>query len=318
LAIFKILTIDGGGIKGAFPAAFLTAVERTTNKRLVDYFDLIVGTSTGGIIALGLGIGKSASEILAFYREYGPTIFSQSNGVGKLKRFFRHLVRPIYSPEPLEKALRNVFGEKKLGDSICRLVIPSFDANRADVYLYKTAHHPRLRTDYRVPVWEVAMATAAAPTYFPSYTNNSKIRFIDGGIWANNPTMVALVEAISLLGIQLSDLYVLSLGCTEAPISVERWKSQKGGKLAWAYTAIDLLIHGQSIVANNQTFLLLGQDHFMRINEMVEPGRFKLDNAKTIDDLEAHGAALARHKVDEVEKKFLQEKVPPFVPIYTA
>jgi predicted acylesterase/phospholipase RssA len=97
-----------------------------------------------------------------------------------------------------------------LGDSICRLVIPSFDANRANAYLYKTAHHPRLRTDYHVPVWEVAMATAAAPTYFPSYTSDNKIRFIDGGIWANNPTMVALVEAISLLGIQLNDIYLLS------------------------------------------------------------------------------------------------------------
>lgn len=318
MATFKILTIDGGGIKGVFPAAFLAGIEIITNKRVVEYFDLIVGTSTGGVIALGLGMDKSASEILAFYRDHGPTIFPKPFGLGKLKRFFKHLVRPAYSPEPLKRALQNIFGEKKLGDSVCRLVIPSFDGNRADVYIYKTAHHQRLKTDYRVPVWEVAMATAAAPTYFPSYTSDSKIRFIDGGIWANNPTMVALVEAISLLEIQLSDIYLLSLGCTGVPISVERWKSLKSGKIAWAYTAIDLLIHGQSIAANNQALLLLGQEHVMRINEIVQPGRFSLDNARTIDDLEALGTALARHKVGEVEKKFLQEKVSPFVPIYTA
>ncbi len=93
MGTFKILTIDGGGIKGVFPAAFLAGIERTTNKRVVEYFDLIVGTSTGGIIALGLGMDKSASEILAFYREYGPTIFPQPNGVDKLKHDFRPFIK---------------------------------------------------------------------------------------------------------------------------------------------------------------------------------------------------------------------------------
>lgn len=314
---FKILTIDGGGIKGVFPAAFLAAIEKTTQKRLVDYFDLIVGTSTGGIIALGLGMEKSASEIVRFYRDYGSVIFPESNGLGKMKRFLRGLFRPAYSPEPLKQSFQKVFGEKRLGNSICRLVIPAFDANRADVYLYKTAHHPRLRTDYGVPIWEVAMATASAPTYFPSHVNDNKIRLLDGGVWANNPTMVALVEAMAFLEIQKNDICLLSLGCTEVPTSIERWKSQKGGKIAWAYTALELLLHGQALTANNQALLLLGEERFMRINEVVKPKRFSLDNVRVIDELEALGVALARHKVDAIDQRFLQEKANPFVPIYT-
>ena len=119
----RILAIDGGGIKGVFPASFLATVEDSIGDNVANYFDLIVGTSTGGIIALGLGLGLSAKEILAFYEESGPLIF----GGNRLLRWLRCFSTTKYNRGPLKKALKDRFGDKKLGDSTKRLVIPLFE-----------------------------------------------------------------------------------------------------------------------------------------------------------------------------------------------
>jgi patatin-like phospholipase/acyl hydrolase len=99
-----------------------------------------------------------------------------------------------------------------------RLLIPSFDANKADIHIYKTAHSERLMMDCRVEAVEGAMATAAAPTYFPAYDSKTNIAFVDGGLWGNNPVALAVVEAITLLGQDPDNIDVLSLGCTDEPI----------------------------------------------------------------------------------------------------
>src|SRR3989338_9069801 len=114
----KILSIDGGGIKGVFPASFLTTIEDSIEGNLADYFDLIVGTSTGGIIALGLGLGFSPKEILGFYELYGSSIF-QGN---RFLRLIRQLGYSKYENRNLKQALEKTFGDKKLGESKKRLV----------------------------------------------------------------------------------------------------------------------------------------------------------------------------------------------------
>jgi|SRR5579864_5389136 len=188
---FKILSIDGGGIKGVFPAAFLAALEEDLQIRTGEYFDLVAGTSTGGIIALGLGLGLSADAIVQFYIRKGPLIFPSSKGFFK----FSWLASPSkYKSDILQAALAEVFDKRLLGDSSCRLFIPSFDANTGLIHIYKTAHHERLRRDYRCTAVEVGMATSAAPIYFPSYRSDHDITLIDGGIWANNPSGLAVVR----------------------------------------------------------------------------------------------------------------------------
>src|SRR5947209_20199272 len=123
---FRVLSIDGGGIKGVFPAAFLAALEEDLNISPVEYFDLITGTSTGGIIALGLGLGLSARAILDFYLKKGPLIFPSQKGIRRIS----WLASPSkYNSEALHSALSEIFQAKLLGDSSCRLLIPSFDAN---------------------------------------------------------------------------------------------------------------------------------------------------------------------------------------------
>src|SRR5437879_8799197 len=188
----RILSIDGGGIKGVFPVSFLAEIESALSVRSVaDYFDLIAGTSIGGIIALGLGLGLTAHEMSEFFSSKGPGIFPQH----VIPRSTLRLIfgRERYKPDDLRNALQEQFGSRTLADSRARLLIPAFDATQADIHIYKTAHHERLGMDYRLTAVEVAMATAAAPTYFPVYDSKHCITLVDGGIWANDPLALAVV-----------------------------------------------------------------------------------------------------------------------------
>jgi patatin-like phospholipase/acyl hydrolase len=126
--MFRILSLDGGGIKGAFSASVLAQLEQDTGHRVAKHFDLITGTSTGGIIAIGLGLGISAREIRDFYAERGPTIFPGTSLVQRARAILRWLRAPKHSHTVLRAALEEVFGSRRFGESKCRLVIPTYDA----------------------------------------------------------------------------------------------------------------------------------------------------------------------------------------------
>src|SRR5215831_15802433 len=153
---FQVLSLDGGGYRGIFSAAVLAAIEEDLDIRVSDLFDLVVGTSTGGIIALGLGAGVRPMQIVDFYAEWGPRIFHRGFP-------WRHAWKAKYGNNALRQALTEVLGGKTMQDSIVPLVVPSYDFSRDQLYIFKTPHHPRLRRDGRARMVEVAMATAAAP-----------------------------------------------------------------------------------------------------------------------------------------------------------
>jgi patatin-like phospholipase/acyl hydrolase len=217
----RILSIDGGGIKGVFPASFLATIEDSIGGKVADYFDLIAGTSTGGVIALGLGLGFTATETLMFYEELGSTVFRGS----RLLRYLRRLGFSKYSQKELRGALESIVSERKLGESTKRLVIPSLNLETGEVYIYKTSHHPRLERDYKEKVVDIALATTAAPTYFPTHRSAAGVPLIDGGVWANNPVGLAVIEAIGVLNWPRNSLRVLSLGCGTQPLDIGGRKS---------------------------------------------------------------------------------------------
>src|SRR6266404_3453401 len=143
-SVYRILSLDGGGIRGVFPAAFLAKLQENLEHPIASYFDLIAGTSTGGIIALGLGVGLSAGDILRLYEEQGPAIFDQHHGplntwLRQRGRAMLHLFGSKYSSDNLRTALEGVLGNRKLGESRTRLVIPAWPPMLERVYLYKTA-----------------------------------------------------------------------------------------------------------------------------------------------------------------------------------
>jgi predicted acylesterase/phospholipase RssA len=286
-----------------------------TGKRLLDYFDLIAGTSTGGIIALGLGLGLPAAHIRDFYIREGPRIFPTQGRAGRLAVTLRRWFRRGYDPGPLEAALKTCLGyDTPLGASRTRLVIPAFDAERADVYLFKTAHHPRLRVDFRRPAWEVAKATAAAPTYFDMHLLDGCTQLVDGGMWANTPAMVALVDAIALVGVPLNAIRMLSVGTGFEPLSAER-RHRRGGKAQWALDAVEFVMRGQAQAAIHQVELLIGKDRLVHVDPVVPPKRYALDRYAL--ELDGLGRTEARQRLGQIEGLFLQTPRPDFVPFHS-
>jgi len=303
----KILTIDGGGIKGVFPASFLASVEEKVDGNISEYFDLIVGTSTGGIIALALGLGFSAKEIQEFYEKYGTEIFKGN----RFLKFFQKFVSTKYTNKGLKKALEETFGSRKLGESRNRLVIPSFNLETGEVYVYKTAHHTRFQRDYEESVVHIALATSAAPTFFPVHLTSSGIPLVDGGLWANNPMGMAAVEALGVLEWSRDSVKILSIGCT-----TEVFKSRRnGGQLPWAPKIADVFMASQSSASLGTAQLLIGRTNVKRINPVMPSGKYGLDTVKEMKSLKGLGVSEARKEFSNISE-FFNEKVEPFIPEY--
>ena len=299
----RILSIDGGGIKGVFPASFLATIEDSIDGRVADYFDLIVGTSTGGIIALGLGLGLSASDILRFYEDSGPEIF----GGHRIIRSIRRIRVAKYSNRPLKCALESVFGERKLGESSKRLVIPSLNLENGKVYIYKTAHHPKFERDYRTKAADVALATAAAPTFFPTHQSAVGTPLIDGEVWANNPVGLATVEAIGVLDWPKDSLRVLSLGCTSELFDAGKARFLPLGLKYWAPRIVNLFMTAQSSSSLGTAHVLLGHDDVLRIDPQVPSGRYDLDTHEGAKSLRGLGDSEARYALPEIRRMFIDE-----------
>lgn len=304
---FRILSIDGGGICGILPAAYLSELERRFlgGKTAGRCFDMIAGTSTGGIIALGLGADLRAGDILRLYTERGGVIFPPGNPAARAIRKLRRLVRYIYDENVLETELRKVFGDRVFGDAATRLVIPSFEGRYGEPWIYKTPHHPDYQKDQHEQMVCVAMATAAAPTFFKSFENNH-YTFVDGGIWANNPIMNAVVDALTCYDLDRRQIQVLSLGCGETVHRVTAKMSVAG---LWGWRGvIQAAIRAQSKNALGQAFLLLGKDNVMRIDAPESAKSIAMDDFRRArKELPEMARALAEASGHRVADRFFSD-----------
>ncbi len=326
MARFQVLALDGGGIRGVFSAAFLADFERRFNTKVADHFDLIVGTSTGGIIALGLGLGLSAQQILDFYLGNGKAIFPsvipsalrRIPGVGFFEpRNYSSIFRRKFSNRSLEEALKQAFGEETLlGQSVKRLVITSYDLQRSSVKLFKTAHHERFRSDLRLPMWQIALATSAAPTYFRAAEANERF-LVDGGLWGNNPIMVGVTEALGVLEQSPNDVRVMSVGTLDEIRALSR-RTLWGGKVLWAKPAIESMMSGQATAAQGQAALLIGSENILRISPPVPAGYYRMDDSSCMRELVGIARGEAEHRSPEFERMILNHTAQSFLPVYEA
>jgi uncharacterized protein len=316
--MFRILSLDGGGIKGAFTASVLTEIENEIGGPIGDYFDLIAGTSTGGILALGVAYRIPAKTIRDFYRKMGPTIFPATGRLG-VSGLLRQLFGPKHSHATLRAALEQVLQKRKFGEAKNRLIIPTYDAIGGRLFLLKTAHHERFKFDINALAVDVALATSAAPTYFAAspFPVHEGSSFVDGGVWANNPVLAAVIEATSFLGQPLDQIDVLSIGTTSAPFNIA--DNRSAGIIKWNVGMINLMFEAQAETALVQAKLLL-DDRVLRINVTTKPGEYTLDDASAekIDQLInlGHGEAVKKANLDAVKARFLGQKAPPFVPLH--
>ena len=310
---FQILALDGGGVRGIFSAALLAGLERDLGRPVVSCFDLVVGTSTGGIIATALGVDVSADAIVDLYTSKMTEIFPGPHRLREIRR----LVRPKYRAAGLEGVLRGVFGDQLLCESRVPLVIPAFDLGESTVHLFKTPHHERLRRDWKAPIWQVAMATSAAPTYFPAFClPGDGVRLVDGGVWANNPAMVGVTEAVSMFGQPLDTIRVLSIGTT-SDTRIRPRGLDRGGLVQWFRSpkVTDVLLRGQSIGAFTQVLHLLGPDRAYRLDPPAPSGLAHLDRADA-RDLKAKAAHHSRMFCPTFEAMFADHTPFPYRPLH--
>ena len=317
---FRILSIDGGGIRGIFPTAVLADLEAALGTgSIVNHFDLVAGTSTGGILALGLGAGKSAREIRDLYMHRGPEIFPPvwDNVLGQTWKAFRNNVLNAtfhrYSRKALERVLQEFLGDRILGESSVRHVIPAFDGRFSEVFLFKTRHHCDYEQDWRRRMVDVALATSAAPTIYRPLESGG-YRLIDGGVWANNPTMLAVVEAMIAYDVPRERIKVLSIGCGDEPYLVTR-RMTWGGLWHWR-KIFGAAMRAQSLAATSQARLLLGPANVVRIDPTLIGPPIELDDYRRAMDelLPAVSASVAAHR-GRVEEMFLHNKAERFVPV---
>lgn len=249
---FKILSIDGGGIKGLYSSTILEHFEEKFNVRISDYFDMLCGTSTGGLIALGLSLKIPANEISNIYIQDGQKIFPKT---GKKAGFIKQaLLKGKFKEKPLKESLQKMFENKKLGESNNLLCIPTYSITDARPWVFKF-DHTILGRDNKALYTDVALATSAAPTFFPmseiDYYDHKQ--FIDGGVWANNPTLVGLIEALTYFVGKDKDydsIEILSLSSLNRtggkPVGLKRERSFRH----WRTDLFDTFTSGQSDFAH--------------------------------------------------------------------
>lgn len=302
---FRILALDGGGIRGAFTAAVLARWAQMLDpenggQQFARHFDLIAGTSTGAILAVGLALGRTPADILQFYREKGPQIFEGGKWTGSK-----------YKSETLKQNLIDALGESRLSEARCRLVIPTVRAIDGCAKVFVTPHSAD-RGEFRdLPVVDAAMASTSAPTYFDDHTIPDGIAsqsFLDGGLWANNPVLAGISEAVGPLGIPLNRIDVLSVGTLHHESDFS--KNLRGGKIKWAPDIAELFFAAQSSAATQLANHLLSRARHLRVNQQT-PFEIKLDATDAIDKLSERGSNIGAELFDVVRSRFLDGSCPP-------
>ncbi len=317
--VFRILSLDGGGVRGAYSAGVLAEIQKSIEGKVIDYFDLITGTSTGGILAIGLGLGLSPTDLVNFYQTKGTEIFPVTGVWGGFLRKVRQLiVETKYDFSKLESALETILEERKLGESLRPLIITSYNASRDGAHLFKTYHHPDHNRHYKMKAVHIAMATSAAPTYFnardlPLGDRGKEQTFVDGGIWANCPVLVGVAEAIRYFGKNLEQIEVLSIGTTYMPFKIKE-RQKAGAGLDWGLDLVDLMMSAQQASIIGTAKILLGESRVTRITRPTEE-EIPLDDAKRIQELIDWGKEDAKEKLPFVVTKFFQDVAPAFTPI---
>lgn len=256
---FRVLSIDGGGVRGYLPALVLAELERRAGRPVGDLFDLIVGTSTGGIIGIGAAVGIPASELAQFYPRCGRRIFGGTDKKSDLQKrlfgggatFAESMERAAlgfspsgarYRPAGLESVLQEVFGDQRLAQVRTSLAITTFDSATA-MPVVLSSRDAIVDPTCDLLLRDVARATSAAPTFFPPLTVSwagAERQFVDGGIWANNPAAVGLSEALALTSDSASTpaLTMVSLGTGAAP--AKPVLEENGLRLGYALDLVSL------------------------------------------------------------------------------
>jgi patatin-like phospholipase/acyl hydrolase len=329
---FRILSIDGGGVRGLLAIKTLKEVERITGKKVHQLFDMVVGTSTGGLIACGLSVGDGKGNPLydldhleKIYTEERATIFPKP---GFFTRLIGQYFNPTYGVLGLEDILDREFKDKRLSDCLIPIQIPTYDIAGDRPIFFKTregVENPAI-PEINVLLRDICRATSAGPTYFPPHSFSFKnqpdeaakiINCVDGGVFINNPSLSAVAEVLKHGGyystrtqfIDLEDIKLLSLGTGNTPQEITFDMSSTWGAINWVRPLINIMMEGVTKATHYKTTQFLMENNYLRLDLELSDAKFaRMDNASP----EALDYLLRAHQDQILEDKELMERLENF------
>lgn len=298
---FYILAIDGGGYRGVFAAHILRRIEETWNVDWRRRFGLFAGTSTGSILAAGLATGVPANDLFNFYKQHGPSVFRRRPG-SWLDRW--HLFASSYCADTLEKALRLCLPDVTLGSIATPLLIPCVDITNGCVHVLKSAYDPNFTRDTSVGVVDAVLSSCSAPTYFDPHLGVEPYQLVDGGLWANNPSLTAFIDARYRLNQPTEAIRILSIGTGTSRVFYPKTPARRIARLwdrlrGWGFLTrwrnkrlLDLIFNLQSESTHNMLSLLLKENpldsgSILRVT-------FETDNVLELDNVHINADLIAR------------------------
>lgn len=283
----RVLSIDGGGIRGIVPAVVLAELEDRVGRPVGEVFDLIAGTSTGGILACATARGIAAKDLVGLYRERGPQIFSRS----ALRRITSAdgYLDERYDNVELRRALEDYFGDARLSDVAPEVFVTAYELHQRFAFFFRSSR-ARQRPDYDFTLVDVCMATAAAPTYFEpvavtDVAGAGTYALVDGGVFATNPAMCAYAD-VAAGGVDL--LLSLGTGAQTRPIQID--DARRWGKLGWVTHIVDVVFDGVSETVDFQLGRFLG-DGYVRLQTDLMGANDDMDDASPQNLIALEGVA---------------------------
>jgi uncharacterized protein len=300
----RVLAIDGGGIRGIIPALVLADVERRTGRHTAELFDLVAGTSTGAILASALTLPEGgartprwrAEQLVDIYEREGPRIFSRS--LWWRIRSLDGLIAPKYRATGLESALEHYLDGGTLADALTDLLITAYDTEGRNPVFF------RPQTDGQRAMRVVAHASSAAPTYFPpvelSRPGDGHLSLTDGGVFAANPTMVAVAQVLH--DRPGAELVMVSLGTGRLTRSLPFGRVRHWGLLQWARPLIDAVFDAVSVATDDEAREIVGQ-RYWRLQTVLTTANDDLDDAsrRNLEALRHQGEELVRDRARDID-----------------
>lgn len=297
---FQVLALSGGGFRGLYTAKILADLEEEIQAPIASKFDLIAGTSIGGILALAIAMEIPAKNMVKLFEEHGEEIF-------KRRWSLLGMIRAPYSSEPLKRLLTapELFGNRLLGACKHPVIIPAINYSSGQPQVFKTAHDESFKRDHQFQLVDIALATSAAPAYFPRHTFNNN-QYVDGGLFANAPGLLALHEAQTFFKHSAEQTYLLSVGTMSSRFTADPRRNRSGGTYDWGGfnpTNMPKRLFGLSIsvLESLSDFMLKHRlpDRYLHIDDVLtdeQAGAVSLDKADRAAREVLLGAASERSK----------------------
>jgi len=294
----RVLSIDGGGIRGLIPALVLAEIEKRSDRRIFELFDLIAGTSTGGILACALCAPDPlpAEQLVGLYEDEGPAIFDRS--VWQRIRSADGLLDEKYGAGALDRALERFLSDKRLAEARPDLLVPAYNMGDPGPYFFKSRKARDEGEDF--PLSQVARATSAAPTYFEPYELTGEA-LVDGGVFAANPAMCAFAEVMRFQ--PSADVFLLSLGTGQRTRKRSFGQIRNWGLIEWAKPILDVVFDGVSDAVDYQLQHALDTGHYWRLQVELDQASDDLDDASAdnLRDLRAQAERLIAERTADID-----------------